>query len=153
LGVRGAVDVVLQRLHTLPDRHIDEDAVVVERAQVRRVALRSLQAPDESAAAVGQRVDLLEARHESGHDRRVERRLPPSHVHLRDVMLPHGCGSYTRRRWYALPMRRATVILLVLTATSAMAATQVVVTRAPRGIMQPVNAAAEKDDFVIANGG
>lgn len=46
-----------------------------------------------------------------------------------------------------------TAFVLAALATSALAAPQVIVSRFPRGIMQPVNAATEKDDFVVANGG
>src|SRR5882724_3428297 len=45
------------------------------------------------------------------------------------------------------------VLLVAALTPSALAAPQVAVTRFPRGIMQPINGAAEKDDFVIANSG
>src|SRR5256714_9152913 len=45
------------------------------------------------------------------------------------------------------------VLFVVALAPPALPARRVPVPRFPRGIMQPVNAAAEKDDFVVANSG
>ena len=60
--MRGAIDVVLQRLDALPDREVEQDPVVVVRAQVGRVSGVGLQPPDEAFGAVGEGVDLREAR-------------------------------------------------------------------------------------------
>src|SRR6185503_16526367 len=53
------------------------------------VALLTLHAPDEAVARLGERVQLVEPRHEAGHDRSVERALHPADVDLREMHTGH----------------------------------------------------------------
>src|SRR3954453_801371 len=58
-----------ERVDRLPDRHVDDHAIVLVGAQGGGVALLGLQAPDEARRGVGHGVDRVEQRHELGHDR------------------------------------------------------------------------------------
>ena len=83
LEVRARVDVGAQRLDRLPDRQVDDDlVVVVDRHRGRVVAAVAGQAPDEARRAIGERVDLVEPRHEAGQLRRIERRDEAGDVDL-----------------------------------------------------------------------
>ena len=61
-----AVDEGAQRLDRLPDRHVDDQAVVAEGADGGGVAVLGLEAPDEARARVGDGVDRREGRDEVG---------------------------------------------------------------------------------------
>src|SRR6185436_13212281 len=63
--------------------------LVVVRAEVGVVAVVTLHAPDEALAPLRQRVEIVEPRHEAGHDRRVERPLHAADVDLREVNIAH----------------------------------------------------------------
>jgi len=89
LGVRAVVDVGAKLFDRLPDRHVDDDALVFVRPQVGVVARLPLQAPDEAVAAIGERVQVVEARHEAGHHRPVERPLHAADIDLREMNVAH----------------------------------------------------------------
>ena len=78
----------MERFHGLPDRQIDNDARVLERANGRRVTFVALQPPDESGAPVSQRVDGGQLRDEALHLKRIQRRNHARDVDLGEVVVP-----------------------------------------------------------------
>src|SRR5205085_11544171 len=83
------VDVRAKRFDALPDRKIEQNAIVVVRTQVRRIPRLGLQSPNESRTPIGESVDLLEPFDEAGHDGILERGPHPADVDLGDVVLRH----------------------------------------------------------------
>src|SRR5206468_1801931 len=91
--VCAAIHELLQRVERLPDRQVDGHALVLERPDRRGVAVFGLKAPDESRAAVGQRIDGIELRPEAFHDRIVDRRAKAADVNLGEMEARH-LGSF-----------------------------------------------------------
>ena len=89
LGVRRAIHVRFQRVDRLPDREIEQNAIVVIRPKIRRIPRVGLQPPHKSRTVVCERVDLIQPRDKSGHDRIIERRVHPRDVDLCDVVIRH----------------------------------------------------------------
>ena len=85
----GTVGECAQEVDVLPHRHVDQDAIIVERAYVGGVARVSLQTPHEPWTSIGDGVDFLEPRDESRHHGILERCLDASDVHLREVHVSH----------------------------------------------------------------
>jgi hypothetical protein len=56
-----------------PHGHIEQNAIVIVRTQVRGVAFRRLQPPYESRTSVSQGIYFIEPRHEPCHDRILQR--------------------------------------------------------------------------------
>jgi hypothetical protein len=81
-----AVGVVLQHLDVLPDRHVDQDAVVFEGADGGGVAGFVLKASDEVGAGFGGGVHIFELRVEASHDRVVDRRAHARNVDLGELV-------------------------------------------------------------------
>src|SRR5271169_2346640 len=50
-------DKLLERLDAFPDRHVDQHVRIVERPKRGRIVALVLEPPDESGAALGERVD------------------------------------------------------------------------------------------------
>src|SRR5262249_54524265 len=84
--VLAAIDVLVEGLDRFPNRHVEQDPLVVERANAGGIAIVSLEAPDEAGAPVGQRIDAVELRHETSHERIVESRSHAGDVGLSEVM-------------------------------------------------------------------
>src|SRR5262245_43008239 len=80
LGVGRFVNVGPKRIHCFPNRKVEKDAIVIVGTKVSRISCFSLQSPYEPRAAIGERVDLIEALNEPGHDRVLERRSHPGDV-------------------------------------------------------------------------
>ena len=91
--MRALIDVIFERFDRFPDGEIEEDAIVVLRTQIGRVALLSLQPPDESRTAIRERINFGETGHEALHDGSVE-----WSAHSGDVDL----GNVTSRIWHQL---------------------------------------------------
>ena len=66
VAVRRAVGELGQLLERLPDAHVEQEHVVVERPDRRGVAGLGLEPPDEARCLVGHPVDRLQRRHEPG---------------------------------------------------------------------------------------
>jgi len=92
--VRAPVDVLSEVLDALPHREVEEDSVIVIRAEVRGVALSCLEAPHKARAPIGKGVDLIESSYEAGHHRTLERRFHSRDVHLGEVQFIRHFGSF-----------------------------------------------------------
>src|SRR5215469_11169116 len=91
LCMRRAIHVMLERFHRIPDRHVDQNRIVVlVRPQVSCIALGRLQTPHETRTALCERVDLIQSRHETRHARIVRRIAHAADVHFRNVVCRHG---------------------------------------------------------------
>jgi hypothetical protein len=95
--MRRAVNVVIQRFDGLPNRHVEQDSIVVVGPQVCSVSPGSTETPNEARAAIGESVDLVDPGGESRHQRVVQRSLHSSNVYLCDVVLRHLLGSVQSR--------------------------------------------------------
>src|SRR5260221_11226318 len=81
--VRGPVDELLQRGERLPHRKVDRHPIVVRPwSNGSGVTVLGLQPPDESGRAIGKRVDRVELRAETLHDRMVDWRAKAADVDL-----------------------------------------------------------------------
>ena len=99
--MRGGVALAAPGVDALPHRHVDQDAVVIERSDVGGGAPRFVgKAPHEAGACVGEGVDFRELVHEVGHDRIVERRAHPRDIDLGyvEASLAHGVHRGARSR-------------------------------------------------------
>lgn len=65
--MRGLLDEVLQRLQVVPDAKADQQQLILEDADRRRIAGIGLQAPDEARCPVGNDIDFAEAGDEACH--------------------------------------------------------------------------------------
>src|SRR5579884_2382406 len=66
-AVSAPVDIVSERVNALPNRHVDENAVVFIRPNVGGIAVRGLEPPDKPRAPIRNCVDLVQPRYEPGH--------------------------------------------------------------------------------------
>jgi hypothetical protein len=98
LEMMAVVDEAPERLHRLPDRHVDEDSLVLERPDGGRIPLVGLEPPDETRAAVGQRVDGFQECNEISQRGRVDRLLGDRDIGLGYVPV----RSDWRRIWGGL---------------------------------------------------
>ena len=93
--MRAPVDVFSKVLDALPHRQVEEDSVIVIRAEVRGVSFSCLEASDKARAPVGEGVDLIEPSYEASHHRTFERSFHPCNVHLGEVQLFRHFGSFS----------------------------------------------------------
>jgi hypothetical protein len=91
---RVAVHEVAECLDRGPDRHVDDQPVVAERANRRGVAVLGLQPPPESGRRVGDGVDRFQRVHEPPQFRLGQRDHGKRDVDLCDLPTTHGGGAY-----------------------------------------------------------
>jgi hypothetical protein len=91
-GVIRPIDIVAERLDRLPDRHVDEDRVVLVRPDRGGVPVLGHQTPDKSGTLLRQRIDLVEGRHEFGDDRVIGRCPQAPDIDLGKVECPRTLG-------------------------------------------------------------
>src|SRR5438093_1261909 len=106
--VGGGVGERPEALDRLPDGHVQEQQLVVEGVDARRVAGVGLEAPQEPGAPIGERVDRLQVRHEVGDLRSVDRCHHPPDVQLGQVPTPfdHDVSSTLVRPRTSAPSSR-----------------------------------------------
>src|SRR5215471_10033644 len=85
--VHGLPDKAFQRLDAFPDRHIGDDARVIERLDVRCVPGLVLEPPHESFRALGEPVHQGQIVHEVRHARIIDGMTNASDVELRQIEL------------------------------------------------------------------
>lgn len=101
LHVCGVVNVATQAVEIAPYRHVDEQVLVLERANRGRVAVFGLQAPDETGGLLGERVDAREVSREIRHQRRVHWPLDDADIQLRKLVAGHRTSLHRGRKFAA----------------------------------------------------
>ena len=94
--VIGAVDERAQALEIAPERHIDQQIRIIERAQVSGVGTFADQAPDETRCGVSQEIDPVQVVREPGGSGIIEWVDQTSDVDLGEVMRPGHQAKSTR---------------------------------------------------------
>ena len=100
--MRGLIDEVLQRLQVVPDAKADQQQLILEDADRRRIAGIGLQAPDEARCPVGNDIDFAEAGDEACHVFGFQFVPREGDVDLRKLVFFKGCprvaGDLSGRR-------------------------------------------------------
>ena len=95
------VDVLVQLLDRLPDRHVEEDQLIIENSNFSSVALVRLITPHKPRTFVSERVQRLQALNETGHDGIFNGPTHAGHI----CVCQMRCGHLIRRNHYSFRLR------------------------------------------------